>query len=447
MNVYKKISVSALTITVIVLSCLSSCRSSKPVVDTKDLSYMYNPTRNNFTPSYKINTFTGESATLSARFMSNNLFFSEANSAGVATASIVISARLYKIVMGSRVLSDTITYDINIIRDPQKQEYLYNIPLKTESGSQYVVEIKTLDKLRTIVSQSFVPFNTLSSLNMYNFIVKDYFGQNHLFSHTLKIDEYINLYYTRGNADSLYISYFKPYDQIPDPPSMLLPQKTIDYESERIAAVPYSDTLPLMLPREGIYLFTVDRKSKEGYTLFNFGESYPNVTTPEQMIEPLIYIANRDELAQMKANSNPKIAVDEFWINCGGGSIERARELIRIYYNRVIYSNIYFTSFTEGWRTERGMIYIIYGPPDKVYKNPDGDLWGYRKQTVKSSWGGRYSVSEDYIFFTFKQNDNVFSDNDYFLSRNESLVTYWNQAIASWRKGVVFQMDDPGGTK
>jgi GWxTD domain-containing protein len=240
------------------------------------------------------------------------------------------------------------------------------------------------------------------------------------------------------------VSYFNPFDRIPDPPFMVLPQRQIDYEPEAIAALAYSDTLPIMLPRKGIYMFSVDREIREGVTLFNFGETYPSMTTPEVMIEPLLYLTSKDEVDQMQASSNPKIALDNFWIRCGG-NIERARELIRIYYNRVVFSNIYFTSFTEGWRTERGMIYIMYGPPDKVYKSLDEEIWGYRKQVVRSSWGGRYTVSEDFIFFTFKQRDNVFSDNDFFLSRESTLITQWDQAVSSWRRGIVFRFDNPGG--
>lgn len=89
------------------------------------------------------------------------------------------------------------------------------------------------------------------------------------------------------------------------------------------------------------------------------------------------------------------------------------------------------------------MIYIIYGPPDKVYKTSDGENWGYRKPVVKSSWGGRYSVKEDYLFFNFKKRESIFSDNDYYLSRSESLVTYWDQAVMNWRKGIVFRLDNP----
>ena len=174
----------------------------------------------------------------------------------------------------------------------------------------------------------------------------------------------------------------------------------------------------------------------------NFGSTFPAMTTPEVMIEPLAYLASQDEVDSLLSSLKPKAALDDFWIKCGG-NIEKARELIRIYYTRVLYSNYYFTSYKEGWRSDRGMIYIIYGPPDKVYKTSDGESWGYRKQVVKSTWGGRVHLKEEYLFFNFKKKDNIFSDNDYFLSRSETPVTYWDQAIFSWRKGIVYRLDNP----
>jgi GWxTD domain-containing protein len=197
-----------------------------------------------------------------------------------------------------------------------------------------------------------------------------------------------------------------------------------------------------MLPREGIYHFSARREIKEGFTLFNLGSTFPAMTTPEAMIEPLAYLATQDELAELRASTKQKIALDEFWIK-RAGNIEKARELIKIYYSRVLYANYYFTSFKEGWRTERGMIYIIYGPPDKVYKTNEGENWGYRKPVIQSSWGGKYTVKEDYLFFTFRMRDNRFSDNDFYLSRSETIVTFWDQAIQSWRKGIVYRLDNP----
>jgi hypothetical protein len=69
------------------------------------------------------------------------------------------------------------------------------------------------------------------------------------------------------------------------------------------------------------------------------------------------------------------------------------------------------------------MIYTIYGPPDKVYKTSDGESWGYRKPFIRSSWGGRLLLKEDFLWFNFRTREGKFSDNDFFLSRSETRHT------------------------
>ncbi|MDO9339602.1 MAG: GWxTD domain-containing protein [Bacteroidales bacterium] len=431
---------SLFTITLFIAS-FSSCKTTQQTVDSKDLSYLYNPIKNPISPRYNVINQSDELSVLSVKFFANDLFFSEANPQGIPTAMVLVTVKLFNISQG-KLLADTAVYNISIVKETGKPEYVYNVPLKVEKGIEYLAEIKILDRLRLQVVQAFVPFNTLSYNNKYNFRAQGHFEKNELFNPVLRVNEYINLVYTRGPVDSLFISFYKPFREVPDPPSMLLPEKTLDYEPEQVVAIPYSDTMPMMFPREGIYLCSAGRNIKEGFTFLNLGVSYPAMATPEVMIEPLVYLASQVEVATLRSAVKPKAAIDDFWINCGG-NVDKARELIRIYYTRVLYSNYYFTSYKEGWRSERGMIYIIYGPPDKVYKTSEGERWGYRKPVIKSSWGGRYRVSEEYLFFNFKKKENLFSDNDYYLSRSETLVTYWDQAVSIWRKGIVFRLDNP----
>lgn len=419
----------------------NSCKTTQQAVDPKDLSYLYNPTKNPINPRYSVVNQTDDQSTLNVKFFTTDLFFSEANPQGVPTAMLLVTVKLFNISQG-KMLTDTAVYNLNIIKVEGKPEYIYSIPLKVNKGMEYTAEIKILDRIRLQVIHAFVPFNTLSYYNKYNFKAVGHFDKNELLNPVLRVNEYVNLIYVRQPVDSLFISYYKPFREVPEPPSILLPEKTLDYEPSRIVALPYSDTLPMMFPNEGIYLCSVKRNLREGYTFFNMGPSYPSLTEPEVMIEPLAYLASQDEIAGLRSAIKPKIALDEFWIKCGG-NVEKARELIRIYYTRVLYSNFYFTSYKEGWRTERGMIYIIYGPPDKVYKTADGESWGYRKPVVKSSWGSRYTVSDNYLFFNFKQRNDIFSDNDFYLSRNETLVTYWDRAVSNWRNGIVFRLDNP----
>jgi GWxTD domain-containing protein len=429
---------------ILLAAVISSCKTvQKATVDYKDLSYLYNPTKSPINPKYNVINQTDESSVLSVRLSPNDLFFSEANPRGVPIAELLLTVKLYNMSQG-RALADTAVLNLSIVKEEGKKEYVYNVPLKVEKGIEYLAEIKTLDRLRLLVAHAFIQFNTLNYTNRYNFRVVGHFDKNELFSPVLRIDEYINLLYSRGHIDSLFISFYKPFKEVPDPPSMLLPEKTLDYDPKQVAALPYSDTLPMMFPKEGLYLCSIDRNIKDGFTFLNFSSTYPKLVSPEVMIEPLAYLASQDEMKDMQSASKPKAALDDFWIKCGG-NVDKARELIRIFYTRVLYANYYFTSYKEGWRSERGMIFIIYGPPDKVYKTTEGESWGYKKPPVQSKWSGRFAVSDSYLFFNFKKRVSAFTDNDFYLSRSETVITQWDKAIASWRKGIVFRLDNPKG--
>jgi hypothetical protein len=151
--------------------------------------------------------------------------------------------------------------DADIAKEELRQD-TFQTTLKVDHGSVYISEFKLLDKIRTEVIQSFVPFNTLSSENRYNFIARGHFRNNELFNPVVRVNEYVNLIYPVKSIDSLFISYYKPLKEIPYPPALLLPEKTIDYPADTVIAMQYSDTMSIMFPEEGVYLCSVDRNSR-----------------------------------------------------------------------------------------------------------------------------------------------------------------------------------------
>jgi GWxTD domain-containing protein len=433
----------SLTVIIFSIAWLSySCRTVQPTIDSKDLSYLYNPIKNSINPRYGVFNQSDELSVLSVKFFTNDLYFNEANSRGVPMAMIYMSVRLFNISQGN-ALADTAMFNLDIVKEASRDEYMYSVPLKVEKGSDYIAEVKIVDRIRRMMVQAFVPFNTTSENSRYNFYARGHFAHNLLLNPVVRKNEFLNLIYTKKPIDSLFISYYGGFEGIPYPPSMVLPERSIGEEPDTIVYLSYSDTMPIMFPRKGIYLCTIGKDISEGYTFLNFGPSFPAMTTPEEMIEPVEYLASADEMADLRSSVKPKVALDDFWISCGG-NVEKSRELIRIYYTRALYANYYFTSYREGWRTDRGMMYIIYGPPDKVYKSSEEESWGYKKSVIKSRWGTGYQVKEEYLFFSFKKKDNKFSDNDYSLSRSETVITNWDKAILSWRKGIVFRLDNPG---
>ena len=133
---------------------------------------------------------------LSIKFFASDLFFSEANPQGVPTAQMLFNIKLTN--QSGKTLADTAVYNISIVKEKGRPEYVFEIPLKVEKGNEYIAEIRILDRLRLFVVQAFIPFNTLSDNNRYNFKVVSHFDKNELFNPVLKVDEYVNLLYSRG---------------------------------------------------------------------------------------------------------------------------------------------------------------------------------------------------------------------------------------------------------
>jgi len=142
---------------------------------------------------------------------------------------------------------------------------------------------------------------------------------------------------------------------------------------------------------------------------------------------PLRYITTNEEFERLSQGDHIKRNVDQHWLNLGG-SPERARELIGSFYGRVQYANRYFTSYLEGWKSDRGMCYIIYGPPDIVYRSTASETWLYGEE-------GRYNA----LSLTFTKVVNPFTSNDYRLNRSSSLKTSWYRAVEFWRQGRVLK--------
>ena len=146
-------------------------------------------------------------------------------------------------------------------------------------------------------------------------------------------------------------------------------------------------------------------------------EDFPDITSPKTMLPPLKYIANKAEIKKLEDAPNLKQALDMFWLETTG-SHDRARKAIQHYYNRVQNANFYFTSYYEGWKTDRGMIYIVYGPPTSMLKDADTEIWNYGEAGNMNS-----------IKFTFRRVGSVYADNDFRLERSALYKSSWLDAI------------------
>jgi len=208
------------------------------------------------------------------------------------------------------------------------------------------------------------------------------------------------------------------------PPFIDRQREQFDYriDSSFMLQVSSGITEYVQLARQGFYFFQTDTNDLEGFTLFRAYQGYPKVNTPLRMIEPLRYLTSSEEFEKLRSSAFPKTAVDSFWVQITGGA-DRAVEMIRSYYSRVEDANSFFFSFCEGWKTDRGMIYIIFGPPSAVYRSDTEEIWTYGEPNHRLS-----------MQFVFMKVMNPFTDNDYILQRQTNYKTYWYNAVRQWRR-------------
>ena len=129
---------------------------------------------------------------------------------------------------------------------------------------------------------------------------------------------------------------------------------------------------------------------------------------PKTSLEVLRYIATDDELRDMDRlkTIEEKLAFwASFWKARDRSPETPQNEDRDEFYKRVSYANQHFSAGIQGWRTDMGRIYIKYGQPDEVVRNPfrfEGppeEIWYFYRARytfffVDRDGFGRYELDE-----------------------------------------------------
>ncbi len=64
--------------------------------------------------------------------------------------------------------------------------------------------------------------------------------------------------------------------------------------------------------------------------------------------------------------------IEQFWVRRDPTPDTSENEYKEEHYRRIAYANEHFASGIPGWKTDRGRIYIMHGPPDEIESHPSG---------------------------------------------------------------------------
>src|SRR5208283_526081 len=91
--------------------------------------------------------------------------------------------------------------------------------------------------------------------------------------------------------------------------------------------------------------------------------------------EDVRWIITPEELSAFKQLSNDEerdAFIEQFWLRRDPTPDTPENEYKEEHYRRIAYANEHFAAGIPGWRTDRGRIYIAYGPPDQIDSHPSG---------------------------------------------------------------------------
>ncbi len=91
--------------------------------------------------------------------------------------------------------------------------------------------------------------------------------------------------------------------------------------------------------------------------------------------EDVRWIISPEELSAFKQLSNDEERdqfIEQFWLRRDPTPDTPENEFKEEHYRRIAYANEHFPAGKPGWMTDRGRMYIVFGPPDEIEAHPSG---------------------------------------------------------------------------
>ncbi|MGE0636048.1 MAG: GWxTD domain-containing protein [Bacteroidia bacterium] len=401
---------------------LSSCAGGSKL-SNQNLSYIYNPELEELHPQFKVVSVTDSVSRLFFKADAGELLYTKKQGDDVFSANFTVSYQLIQAFEAREVLDSGSFVFEDRVEKPLAKDIISYVDFDTPRSGKFLVKAALTDLNRNQVAKAFVDVDHSTSNSRNNFYLKKNGAEYPLFNQFLDKDEYA-LYHKNKNVNKFMVRYYRINYPLAPPPFAIVNPKPFEYAADSLFTVQVGETLKLR--SEGIYHFQVDSSNYEGFTLFKFANNFPNVSNAKAMLEPLRYITTKQEYTDIENSANLKAGIEAFWLDASETN-DRGRELIQKYYSRVEESNKLFTSYMQGWKTDRGLIYMIFGPPNVLYKTSETETWVYGEENNVMS-----------LNFSFSRLQNPFSENDYVLNRSTIYKSTWFRAVDSWRKGRVY---------
>lgn len=258
----------------------------------------------------------------------------------------------------------------------------------------------------------------------YVFTVKDFDLRKISFSDIMLVSNYIEdeegkkeispvINHNVGNLKNFYL-FFEIYNNSDSTLETAYNYKIIDGKNKNIIEGTYNYVLDSGVNKKieklatnlfviGDYKLEItDKKTNEivaSKNIYYRWDFLPvNLKDLDLAISQLMYAANSKELSYIKkakTTEEKERRFLKFWKDKDPTPNTSKNEFMVEYYNRIKIANERYSNYVEGWRTDMGMVYIIYGNPGNIEKHPfeadtrPYEIWEY------------YDIKKRFIFVDY----------------------------------------------
>jgi GWxTD domain-containing protein len=116
-----------------------------------------------------------------------------------------------------------------------------------------------------------------------------------------------------------------------------------------------------------------EQKQKARKTLKELDSQYR-----QWLNEDVIYIISPEErnaFLQLDTNEEREQFIEQFWLRRSSNPDLPDNNFKEEHYRRIAYANEHYASGIPGWKTDRGRMYIMWGPADEVDSHPSGGTY------------------------------------------------------------------------
>ena len=104
----------------------------------------------------------------------------------------------------------------------------------------------------------------------------------------------------------------------------------------------------------------------------------------EQDVRYIIGDEERSAFMKLSNDEERDQFIEQFWLRRDPTPDTEENEYKEEHYRRIAYANEHFAAGIPGWRTDRGRMYVMYGPADEVESHPSG---GFYQRPIEEGGG------------------------------------------------------------